>query len=223
MFELRELQPLINRATEASHGRQRTIIGLTGSPGSGKTTIAKQLVEEINAQHGADSERYAAHLPMDGFHLANDTLHTLGIHHRKGAIDTFDGWGYLALLKRVKNETSHTVYAPEFDRNFEEGIAGHIAIHPDTKLVVTEGNYLLINREPWSKIRDIAAEIWFCATPEDERVRRLIGRHQQFGMDYGPAKQWAINVDGANAKLVEPTKTRTDLIISGETGSTREP
>lgn len=211
------LQPLIDRATAVSQARQRTIIGLTGSPGSGKTTIAKLLVHAINAQHGTASG-YAVHLPMDGFHLANDTLHRLGIHHRKGAIDTFDGWGYLALLNRIQNETSHVVYAPEFDRNFEEGIVGHIAVHPETQLVITEGNYLLIDRDPWASTREVAAEIWFCATPEDERVRRLISRHQQFGMGYVPAEQWAINVDGANAKIIEPTKARADLIISGATG-----
>lgn len=212
------LQPLVDRATAASQANQRTIIGLTGSPGSGKTTIAKLLVHAINAQLGAGNAHYAVHLPMDGFHLANDTLHKLGIHHRKGAIDTFDGWGYLALLNRIQNETSHVVYAPEFDRNFEEGIAGHIEIHPETRLVITEGNYLLIDREPWASTREVAAEIWFCATPEAERVRRLISRHQQFGMEHEPAEQWAINVDGANAKIIEPTKARADLIISGESG-----
>lgn len=194
----------------------RVLLGITGSPGAGKTTIARQLVESINAALGSnENDPVAVYLPMDGFHLANSTLDRLGIHDRKGAIDTFDGWGFVALLKRLLSETDHTVYAPSFDRNVEEGIAAEIAIPPSARIVVAEGNYLLIDQAPWSDIRSLVAETWFCETPEDERLRRLIDRHERHGRSPEAAEAWANTVDGSNALLIEPSQERADLTISG--------
>ncbi len=118
---------LADRVEQTTSGSPRFLLGIAGSPGSGKTTLATALVAELNARNpGA-----AAALPMDGFHLANATLDRLGRHDRKGAIDTFDGWGFLALLHRVRAETGHTVFAPSFRREVDEGVAGEIAIEPE--------------------------------------------------------------------------------------------
>ncbi len=202
------LDSLATRAAGLIRPADRVILGIAGSPGSGKTTFAKDIV-------GALCERgiAAAYLPMDGFHLANATLDTLGRHDRKGAIDTFDGWGFVSLLARIRTERDHDVFAPGFDRAVDEPIAGGLTIAPETRLVVAEGNYLLVDEEPWSRIPPLLAEAWFCAAPEAERMRRLVERHQRHGRTPAAAHAWARDVDGANALLIEPTRARADLVV----------
>lgn len=207
-------------------GGGRAVVGIAGSPGAGKTTLAVQLAARVNAivaaeasASSAPSPHFAAHLPMDGYHLANSTLDKLGRRDRKGAIDTFDGWGFVALLRRLHAETSHTVYAPCFDRTVEEPIAGEIAVLPDTKLVIVEGNYLLVDETPWADVKGLLAEAWFCETTDDERVRRLVDRHERHGRTPEAAKAWAESVDGKNAILIESTLPRADLVVSGVTAA----
>ena len=190
----------------------RIIIGITGSPGAGKTTLAKELVTALNAGTASPT---AVYLPMDGFHLANATLDRLGIHDRKGAIETFDGWGFVALLGRVLAERGHPVYAPSFERTVDEGIAGEVAIPESAEIVVAEGNYLLVDQEPWNRIPDLLAESWFCETGAGERLSRLVDRHTRHGRSPEAAREWAESVDGVNALLIEPTKSRADLVVSG--------
>jgi pantothenate kinase len=218
-------------------GGGRAVVGIAGSPGAGKTTLAVQLAARVNAivaaesspasasasasasESPAPSPHFAAHLPMDGYHLANSTLDSLGRRDRKGAIDTFDGWGFVALLRRLHAETSHAVYAPSFDRTVEEPIAGEIAVLPDTRLVIVEGNYLLVDETPWADVKGLLAEAWFCETTDDERVRRLVDRHERHGRTPEAAKAWAESVDGRNATLIESTMPRADLVISGVTAA----
>ncbi|GAA4137416.1 nucleoside/nucleotide kinase family protein [Leifsonia shinshuensis] len=193
-------------------GAGRAIVGIAGSPGSGKTTLARAVVDAVNERAGMP---IAAYLPMDGFHLADATLEALGRHDRKGAIDTFDGWGFVALLERVLAEQDHPVYAPAFDRSVGEPIAGSLAVLPETRLVVVEGNYLLAPTEPWGRLRPLLAETWFVATPEEERLRRLVDRHTRHGRTPDAARAWAHDVDGANARLIEPTAASATLIVDG--------
>lgn len=192
----------------------RFLLGIAGSPGGGKTTLAKALVERINRARAGT----AAYVPMDGFHLANSTLDRLGLRERKGAIETFDGWGFVALLDRLRSETDHVVYAPGFARVVDEGIAGEVAVPPTATILVVEGNYLLADREPWSGIRDRLDAAWFCSTPLSEREARLVDRHVRHGRTREAATAWAREVDGANATLIEGTKDRADLVVSGITG-----
>lgn len=143
----------------------------------------------------------------------------MGIHDRKGAVETFGGWGYVALLRRLLDETDHTVYAPQFDRTVDEGVAGQIPVEPGTRLVITAGNYLLVDAEPWSQVRGLLAEAWYCDTSEEERTRRLVERHHLFGRSPNAAVEWARSVDGRNATPIEPTRLRADLVVSGVTGA----
>ncbi|MFG6279233.1 nucleoside/nucleotide kinase family protein [Microbacterium sp. 5K110] len=209
------VEALADRVERAASGSARFLLGIAGSPGSGKTTLAAALVDELNARLAG----VAAALPMDGFHLANATLDRLGRRDRKGALDTFDGWGFLALLHRVRAETDRTVFAPSFHRAVDEGVAGEIAIEPATRLVVVEGNYLLVDDGPWALVRDALDETWFCTAPPAAREARLIERHTRHGRTVEAATAWARNVDGGNADLIETTRDRADLVVSGETGA----
>lgn len=196
----------------ASDGR--VLIAVTGSPGAGKTTLTRSVVSALNAHEAAS----AVHLPMDGFHLANATLDRLGLRDRKGAIETFDGWGFVALLERVRREVDHAVYAPAFERHVDEPVGGEIAIEASARVVVVEGNYLLSDLEPWRRIRDLVDEAWFCDTGDDERMLRLVRRHTEFGRTPDAARAWAVEVDGTNAARIDPSRAHADLVVSGVTG-----
>ena len=209
-----QLTDLARRVINLLPEHGRILVGIAGSPGAGKTTVAMQVAATVNDLLG--STKIAVHLPMDGFHLANSTLDRLGGHDRKGAIDTFDGWGFVALLRRVLTEYDHTVYAPSFDRNVDEGIAAEIAVLPSARVVMVEGNYLLADTEPWVQIDSLLAESWFCETSENERLRRLVDRHERHGRTPEAALAWAESVDGKNAELIEATRPRATLTISGQ-------
>ena len=209
---------LVRRIERAEAPGERYLLGIAGSPGSGKTTLAQALVRRIEELRPGT----AAYLPMDGFHLANSTLDRLGLRDRKGSLETFDGWGFLALLDRLRAETGHTVYAPSFRRAVDEGVAGEIAVGPTARIVVVEGNYLLAEREPWSLVRSRLDAAWYCSTPGAAREARLIDRHVRHGRTVEAATAWAREVDGVNAALVEATAVRADLVLSGTTGDPLE-
>ncbi|MDH6181198.1 pantothenate kinase [Microbacteriaceae bacterium SG_E_30_P1] len=211
VYPERELQALVDRLRSLHEAAGRRVtVGIAGSPGSGKTTLASALTSLLGAS--------AAHLPMDGFHLANATLDRLGRRDRKGAIDTFDGWGFVALLERVRHETGNPIFAPSFERTVDEPVAGEIMIPPEAEIVVVEGNYLLVPEHPWLRGREAMDEAWFCSTDERERERRLVERHIRSGRSLDAAIAWARDVDGANARLIEPTRAYADLVVSGLTG-----
>lgn len=211
---LNQLTQLAERVISLLPGEGRIVIGIAGCPGAGKTTLAMQVAVTINEMLG--SEDCAVHLPLDGYHLANATLDTLGRRDRKGAIDTFDGWGFVALLRRLRSENDHTVYAPSFDRHVDEGIAAEIAVEPSARVVLVEGNYLLAEEEPWVQIAPLLEESWFCETNEALRLRRLVDRHERHGRSPEAALAWAVSVDGANARLIEATRPRATLVIFGQ-------
>lgn len=201
------LPELVRRAQVLLSERQRTILGITGAPGSGKSTLAADLCAALGPG--------AVVVPMDGFHLANDELIRLGRRERKGAADTFDADGYVALLHRLHDGTEDTVYAPTFRRDIEEAIAGAIPVARDLPLVITEGNYLLVQDRPWTGIRPLLDEAWYLDPPDDVRVERLVRRHVAHGKEPAEARAWSWGPDARNAAVVVTTRARADLVIPG--------
>ncbi|MGW2723198.1 nucleoside/nucleotide kinase family protein [Streptomyces sp. NPDC001492] len=201
---------LLTRARALPRGGRRAVLGITGSPGAGKSTLAENLVRELNGT----GEPWVAHVPMDGFHLADVELERLGRRDRKGAPDTFDAAGYAALLARLReSEEADVVYAPGFERVLEQPVAGAVPVPPTARLVVTEGNYLLLETGAWPRVRSRLDEVWYCELDEEERLRRLIARHEEFGKGHEEAVQWVLRSDQHNAELVAATRDRADLVV----------
>jgi pantothenate kinase len=187
---------------------QRKLLGLVGAPGAGKSTLASALLRAV----GADRAQV---VPMDGFHLANVELQRLGRAGRKGAPDTFDSAGYVALLQRLREQgpTDPIVYAPEFRREIEEPIAGAIAVLPHTQLVITEGNYLLHDAGPWAGAAGMLDEVWYVDIDDEVREERLLKRHQQFGRSPEAAREWVAGTDAPNARLIAATRVRANFVL----------
>ena len=196
--------------------RRRVVLGIAGAPGAGKSTLADALVGAVAAREGAD---WVAHVPMDGFHLADVQLARLGARSRKGAPDTFDVDGYAHLLGRVVAERDSWVYAPGFDRALEQPLAAAVVVPPSARLVVTEGNYLLLPEARWERAREQLAEVWFVSGDDDVRQSRLVERHVAFGKEPAEAAAWVKQSDEANAVLVAASADRADrVVVNGPNG-----
>lgn len=194
----------------------RALLGIAGAPGSGKTTLTEALVAEIAARRGPD---VVAHVPMDGFHLADVQLERLGLRDRKGAPETFDAAGFAALLRRLRTDTDRPVYAPGFERTLEQPIAGAVLVPPATRLVLTEGNYLLLRRPEWREVRRELDEVWMLETDDATRIRRLIARHLRFGKDTDTAHAWVREVDEANTALLRTHGDPPNRVVVGDDDS----
>ncbi len=184
---------------------RRVLIGIVGAPGSGKSTLAEMLVGRLGGFPRA------AHVPMDGFHLAKAELVRLGRADRMGAPDTFDVDGYAVLLHRIRR--GQTVWAPNFERTLEQPLAQAIPVVAETRVVVSEGNYLLLPDAEWRVVRAQFDEVWFCHLNAAERLRRLIARHVEHGKSRAQAREWALGSDERNAQLVADCQDAADLVV----------
>lgn len=200
------MDDLVDRARRLAVGGTRFLLGITGAPGAGKSTAAQEIASALGNQ--------AALVGMDAFHLANEVLAGHGSRDRKGAPDTFDPWGYAHLLRRLKCQQEPMVYAPVFDRRLEESIGCAIPVGRDVPLIITEGNYLLLDADGWRESKEAMDQVWYLDAENDERQRRLIRRHEAFGKPVAEAEEWARGSDQRNADIVESTRERADLIIN---------
>lgn len=205
--ERTDVDSLLRRARRLAQPGGRRLLGITGSPGTGKSTLAGQVVEVLGD--------VAALVGMDGFHLARDQLRQRGLLATKGAPDTFDVPGFVHLLRRLRSGDDDVVYAPAFRRDLEEPIAGAVAVRHDTPLVVVEGNYLLVEDGGWGQVRGLLDEVWFLRPDEGVRRTRLVERHMAFGRDREAAEERSGGSDQRNADLVDATRHRADVLVVG--------
>jgi pantothenate kinase len=205
----------VRRAADLAARPGTTVLGITGQPGAGKSTLAALLVEAVPG---------AVLVGMDGFHLAQAALEAMGRVDRKGAPDTFDAAGYVALLRRVRDLVrpgAETVWAPEFHRDIEDAVAGAVAVTGRTRLVVTEGNYLLLDDPPWGQVRSLLDECWFVDVPDELRRARLQARHERYGRPPEEARSRTLGSDESNAVLVAASRCRADRRVDGTDLPTR--
>ncbi|SPJ34059.1 nucleoside/nucleotide kinase family protein [Kushneria phyllosphaerae] len=199
-------EAVVNAAQALIKARPRALLGLVGAPGAGKSSVSEALLSRLGEAMQV--------VPMDGYHLSNRELARLGRAARKGAPDTFDSAGYVSLLERLRTpETDETVYAPGFYRQIEEPIAASIAVSPQTSLVVTEGNYLLMEETPWDRVRPLLDEVWYVEVDTQLREQWLVERHMRFGRSEADAKAWVASTDRPNAERIEATRVRADRRI----------
>jgi pantothenate kinase len=194
---------LVERARRLAGAGGRRILGITGPPAAGKSTLAALVVDEL----GPDLARLVG---MDGFHLAQVELERQGIADRKGAPHTFDADGFIALLRRLRESDDAVVYAPLFRREIEEPIANAVPVPREVPLVVTEGNYLLL----WDRVPPLLDDAWYVATPDEPgRIDRLIQRHVDFGRSPEAAREWVLRSDERNTEVIATTAGRADLVV----------
>ncbi|MFN3866801.1 MAG: nucleoside/nucleotide kinase family protein [Demequina sp.] len=194
------------RALAADAGDGRVVIGIAGAPGAGKSSLALALAARLGAAT-------AVVVPMDGFHLAHAELERLGIVERKGAPDTFDAAGFVALLRRIVARDHDVVYAPEFRRDIEDPIAGAIPVARAVPLVIVEGNYLLLDTAPWVEVSGLLTESWYIEVDDQVRLDRLIARHEAFGRTPEAARAHATGSDQRNAELIAASAHRADVRV----------
>ncbi len=225
----------------------RVIVGIVGPPGAGKSTLAEGVAARFDrhprlsgertlfransitadeasgsAERGpaAYQHRAAVCVPMDGFHLSNMELGRLGLADRKGAPETFDGWGFVHLLRRIR-AAEELVYAPVFNRVLNESIGSAVPVFPSVELVVVEGNYLLLPEDPWVRARPLYDLAVYLDVPDEIRVPRLVRRQMARGLDAAAALDWVQRSDEANARLIATTRNYADVVLPRESATAR--
>ncbi len=193
--------------------RRRYVLAIAGGPGSGKSTLAGQLVDRINTAAGAG---FANVLAMDGFHLPNAQLDAAGQRHRKGAPHTYDSSNFVRLVDRLRHQAADDdpIGVPIYCRDSHEPVADAIRIEPWSGLVIVEGQYVLLEDEPWRLLYDLFDESWFLDSDTEAALQRVMQRHMAGGNTEAQARKRIDENDRPNALRVEPTRQRAGRVIA---------
>jgi len=210
---------------------KRFLIAVSGIPGSGKTTLAATIATRLNELNGRESPGsscgtpVAAFIPMDGYHLSRAQLSAMPdpttAHDRRGAAFTFDGDSFLALVKKLREpllpETT-TLYAPSFDHAVKDPVQDDIAIHPTSRILVFEGNYLSLNKSPWKDAAELMDELWFVDVDFDVARKRLVGRHVKAGIagDEEAAHKRVTENDLVNGKEIVDDRMEVQEVVTSK-------
>lgn len=195
---------------ESARGR-RVVLGLTGPPGAGKSTLAEFIVDYARTRSGGN---WAAYVPMDGYHLSNAQLDRIGLRNRKGAPATFDVGGYVAMLSRLTADSGEDIYVPEYDRTLHEPIAARLLVPAAARLIVTEGNYLALDDPRWQEARRMIDHLWYVDAPDSLREERLVARQLAGGQSEDAAREWMESSDRPNGELVKRSRAHSDRTIT---------
>ena len=189
----------------------RYFLGITGCPAAGKSMLAKNLTDEINFRTGDD---LAAIVPMDGFHLPNSILKERGLLNSKGTPETFDAGAFVELINRLHEFPNRSIMCPAYDRKIHDPVENSITIQPGNRLIIVEGNYLLLNVSPWNIIRTKMNEVWYIDTPLKAVKERLLRRHIAGGASKDETERKVESVDLPNAELIKKTLLFADKIVN---------
>jgi pantothenate kinase len=203
------MDDLVERALRLS-ANGRTLLGIAGEPGAGKSTFAEQLLAQVEQRQPG----MAVSVSMDGFHLAQKVIAARGQTASKGTIETFDAAGFLAFLRRTRSETDATVWWPEFDRDLEDAVAGAIEVAAHHRLVVVDGNFLLSTQGSWGQVKSLLDEAWFLDALPEPRRERLTRRYISYGFTPQAARAKALGIDENTCALIRSTAPRADLVLS---------
>lgn len=205
-----DIADLVRIVAERRRGDDRLVVAIAGPPGGGKSTVSEALVARLEA---GDPGRSAV-LPMDGYHFDDRVLVARGLHHRKGAPDTFDVGGLRHMLARLRRDDEEEVAVPVFDRDIEIARAGARIIGRGVRTIVVEGNYLLLGEAPWSTLRPAFDLTVLVSVPEPELRRRLTARWEGYRLS---PEAVAAKVDGndlPNGRRVMAASVAPDLLFA---------
>jgi len=204
------IQELESILSEKCKTKKRVILAVAGPPASGKSTIAKKISGYFNSIN----KGFSSVLPLDGFHYDDTYLIPAGLRDRKGAIKTFDFGGFYHTLKRIYNMDEKEVAVPVFDRKIEIARAGARIINSDTSLIVVEGNYLLIDSHPWSKLKSFFDVKVFLNIPEKIIHKRLINRWKHYNIPTKDIGKKLNQNDLPNAQFICDKSNGADYLIA---------
>lgn len=199
-----DVETIAARIVERAHGLSRIMVALAGPPGAGKSAMSEHLLAALPAGE-------AALVPMDGFHFDNAVLDAMGLRQRKGAPESFDCAGLAATLRRIRSGEG-PVAVPIFDREADLARAGAAIIPAEARIILVEGNYLLLDRAPWSELAPLFDLTIVIDVPITELERRLLARWIGLGRSEEAARAWVEGNDLPNARLVIEGSRRADIL-----------